>query len=61
MWYERYFREGHAFQLRDPEDEEDLNTYVKSLMEQGINYKQIFFTTGCGEDYVAIEKGNLVY
>lgn len=55
MWYERYFREGRAFQLRDPEDEEDLNTYVKSLMEQGINYKQIFFTTGCGEDYVAIE------
>lgn len=55
MWYERYFREGHAFQLHDPEDEEDLNRYIKSLMEQGINYKRIFFTTGCGEEFVAIE------
>lgn len=52
MWYERYFRSGNVFQLH--EDDKELRDYIETLIEQGINFQKVFFTTLCGEEYVAV-------
>ena len=54
MWYDEYFRKGNAFQLH--EDDAELHEYEQALLTQGIQYREMIFTTPCGEDYVAVTK-----
>ena len=54
MWYDKYFKEGNAFQLH--EDDAERHEYEQALSMQGIQYREMIFTTPCGEDYVAVTK-----
>lgn len=52
MWYDEYFRKGNVFQLH--EDDAERHEYEQALLAQNIKYREVMFTTPCGEDYIAI-------
>lgn len=56
MSYHDYFRsrDWMVYDRSDREDMEDLQEYILELMDEGKDYVEKIFTTGCGETFVAL-------